>query len=773
MIRFALCFFCLLYTQYSLSQTRYTVSGTVKDAATGETLIGASVKIKELQTGTSTNAYGFFSLSAPAGKYELVTSYLGYTTQSVTIVLVKDLRQNIELTAGGNELQEVTVSAASSGNENVSGVQMGVEKLNMSTINSVPVVMGEKDIVKTIQLLPGVKTFGEANTGFYVRGGGADQNLILLDEATVYNASHLFGFFSTFNSDAIKDASLYKGGMPAQFGGRLSSVLDIKMNDGNNKQFGVEGGIGLIASRIKVEGPVVKNKGSFMVSARRTYADMFLGLSADTTVRGASLYFYDINAKLNYQFNEKNTVYLSGYFGRDVLGLRRLFSTDWGNVTGTFRWNHLFSNRLFLNSSVIYTNYNYVVESLSNSNDFRSTSTIRDVNLKEDFQYFINNRHSLRFGLNAIHHTILPGSISTSQTSSFNSKTIESRYGMENALYISDDWHISSKLNVMYGLRASWFALLGPGTFNTYNEDGDVQSAKHYGGGRTVANYVSLEPRLSAAYTFNDRNSIKASYNRNTQNIHLLSNSTTGSPMDAYIMSSNNVKPEIADQLALGYYRNFRDNVFEFSAEVYYKWLQNQIDYRDGAQLIANENVESQLLYGLGRAYGLELFLKKKYGNFNGWLGYTLSRTERKFDAISNGNYFPARQDRLHDITAVGIYKLNNRWTFSGTFVYGTGNAVTFPAGKYQVAGMTTFYYTERNGYRMPASHRLDLGATLEGKPGKKFRSSWTFSVYNVYSHKNPYTITFQDKENDPTRTEAVQTSLFGAVPSVSWNFKF
>ncbi len=768
-----LLFSCMLFVPAAFAQKNYTISGIVKDAATGETLIGATVKLQELQqNGAVTNAYGFFSLTEPAGDFTLVISYVGYQTVSQPIKLNKNTQVNI-LLIGGSSLKEVAITGDARKNENIENPQMGVTRLDLSQINNVPVIFGEKDVLKTIQLLPGVKSTGDGNTGFYVRGGGSDQNLILLDEAVVYNASHLFGFFSTFNSDAIKDVSLYKGGMPAQYGGRLSSVLDIKMLDGNDKDYTVQGGIGLIASRIKVEGPIVKDKGSFMISARRTYADLFLKLSPDSTTRGASLYFYDLNAKVNYHLDDKNTIYLSGYFGKDVLGLKNNFETNWGNQTATLRLNHIFNNKLFLNTSLIYSDYNFVVQSFTVNNDFKVTSKIRDFNLKEDFQYFITDKNTLSFGINATHHTISPGDVSTSANSAINAKTIQSRYGFETSAYVSDEWHVSNKLNLLYGVRLTSFSLLGPGTITTYSPDDAIVSSTQYQSGQVVKNYLNPEPRISASYTIDQQNSIKASYNRNTQNIHLLSNSTASSPTDLYVMSSNNIKPGISDQASVGFFKNSKDNQYEFSTEVYYKWLRNQIDYKNGAQLIANQDVESQLIYGTGRAYGWEVFLKKKYGKFNGWIGYTLSKTENRFDAVNNGNYFAATQDRIHDVSLVGIYKLGNRWTLSGTFVYGTGNAVTYPHGKYSVGGLTTFYYPDRNADRLPPYNRLDLGATLEGKQHKRFHSSWTFGLYNAYNRKNPYTITFRDNPDDPTRTQAVKTSLFGRIPSVTYNFNF
>jgi len=755
------------------AQQRFAISGTVRDASTGETLIGATVKLQSTaqNSGIATNAYGFYSLTATEGEYTLIVTYSGYQSNTQKIALNKALKINIDLISG-SDLQEVVISAAERKDENVKSPQMGLNKINMNDLDNVPVLLGEKDVLKTIQLLPGVKAGGEGNTGFFVRGGAADQNLILLDEATVYNSSHLLGFFSTFNADAIKDVSLYKGGMPSQYGGRLSSVLDVKMQDGNDKEYGLEGGLGLIASRIKAEGPIVKNKSSFMFSARRTYVDLLLKASGDSSLKNNTLNFYDINAKVNYKFDDKNTLFLSGYFGQDNIGIKDLFANDWGNTTATIRLNHVFNNRLFSNTSLIYNKYSYAIQLLDESSSAEVKSLIRDFNFKEDLQYYSSN-HILRFGLQATHHRIAPSDITTSANSSFNPLSIENRYGLEFAVYISDEWTISDKFNLLYGLRLSQFSLLGPGTINTYNGSGEVSSSSTYKSGEFVKNYFNLEPRLSASYSLNEKNSIKASYNRNTQNIHILTNSSTSSPTDQYVMSSNNIKPEIADQVALGFFKNSESNIFEFSAEVYYKWLQNQIDYKDAAELTANKDVESELLYGQGRAYGLELYGKKNKGRLTGWLSYTLSKTERQFDKINNGKYFNAKQDRTHDLALVAMYNLSRRWSLSANYIYSTGNAVTYPAGKYNVGGLTTYYYTERNANRMPYTSRLDIGATLKAKETKKFKSSWTFSVYNALNRKNPYSIQFRDKENDPTRTEAVQTSLFGIIPSVTYNFKF
>lgn len=765
--------FLLLSCTYSaIAQDSYTVNGVVRDSLSGETLIGVTIKFTgKTQKGTSSNAYGFYSYKLSDGEYDLSVSYIGYRSLNRSIRINSDTRIDLVMVPD-NILDEIVVLSEKR-NDNVVNAQMGIAKVNLSEIRNVPVLFGERDVLKTLQLLPGIKSAGEGNSGFYVRGGSTDQNLILLDEAPVYNASHLLGFFSTFNSDAIKDVSVFKGGMPAQYGGRLSSVLDIRMNDGNKKEFTADGGIGLISSRLKLEGPLVKDKSSFMISGRRTYADAFLAFARDSSIRKNTLYFYDINAKANYQLDDRNTVYLSGYFGRDELGLNQAFGFDWGNTTATLRWNHLYSKRLFSNSSLIYSNYNYVIENFLEENNFKVNSSIRDLNLKQDFQLALNNSHNLHFGLDLVHHTISPGSITANEVSSVNQVTVEKRKGTELAAYLSDEWEVNDKLNIVYGIRGSSFFLLGPGNFNNYDQEGNTSSAKNYDPGEIVKGYFNVEPRLSASYLINSITSLKGSYTRNTQNLHLMSNSTATSPTDLYIMSSNNVKPELSDQLALGYFRNFMADKYEFSAELYFKQMKNQIEYRSGTDLRGNTKVESDLLYGQGRAYGIELFVKKRFGKFNGWIGYTLSKTERKFDDINEGNWFFAKQDQTHDLSLVGIFKAGPRWTLSSAFVYNTGDAVTFPAGKYQVNDKTIFYYPERNTDRMPDYHRLDLSATREAKPGKKLQSSWSFGIYNVYNRKNAYSIDFRDDPDNSSKTQVVRTTLFGIIPSITWNFKF
>lgn len=748
----------------------FTISGTVRDGATGEVLIGATVGVS--RGGVVSNAYGFYSISLPAGLYHLLVSHTGYKADTVVVDLRRDTVLAMELRPAGAELADVVVSAARK-SDNIVRPMMGVQKLTINEIKNIPVLFGEKDVLKTIQLLPGIQFAGDGNSSFFVRGGGADQNLILLDEATVYNPSHLLGFFSTFNSDAIKDVTVYKGAMPAEYGGRLSSAVDIKMNDGNTKDYHFGGGIGLISTRLNAEGPIVRDKGSFSVSARRTYADIFLKFSSDSSVNENNLYFYDLNIKGNYKFDERNRVYLSGYFGRDNLSFGETFGIDYGNTTGTARWNHVFNNRLFSNTSFIYSNYSYRIRINSNNNDIHITSDIRDIHLKEDMEYYANADNKINFGFGVIHHNISPGIISATQTSSYNSLALQHKYSLENALYVSHEWSPGERCHLDYGVRLAEFSVLGPGTFYRYDAGGGVVDSAKYGSGSFVRSYVNLEPRVAASFQLDSSSSVKFGYNRNTQVLHLLSNSTSANPTDLWIPSSNNIRPGIADQVSAGYFRNFSRGRYEFSAEAYYKDLRNQIDYKNGAQLIANENVESQLLTGRGRAYGLELFIKKKAGRFNGWISYTLSRTELRIDGVNGGNWYPAKQDRTHDIGVVGIYQASRRWTLSGTWVYYTGNAVSFPSGKYQVLGQTAFYYGDRNSYRMPAYHRMDVAATLLGKKKARFESSWTFSIYNLYGRENAYSIAFQNDPDDPTHTQALRYALFRWIPSVTWNFKF
>jgi hypothetical protein len=755
-----------LYCLPLMAQQNVVLSGTVRDKKTGESLIKAVIRIQELpNAGIISNEYGFYSLSLPKGNYVAVVSQVGYETLVQKIKLDSSVSIDFKLETK-NQLREVVVESSRK-NDNLTKAQMGTETINMSAISKVPVIFGEKDLLKTIQLLPGVKSAGEGNSGFFVRGGGADQNLILLDEAPVYNATHLLGFFSTFNSDAIKDATIIKGNSGSQYGGRLSSVLDVKMKEGNNQDYTVNGGLGLISSKVSIEGPLQKNKSSFILSGRRTYADVFL--KATEKFKDNILYFYDLNAKANYQINAKNKVYISGYFGRDELGLGQDFGIDWGNKTGTIRWNKIISNRLFLNTSLIYSDYNYNVKLKNGATNFNINSNIKDVNLKQDYTLYANGLNTLRFGFNSILHTITP---STFSGTVINSVAKEGRNGLENALYLTNNYRANNQLTIDYGMRLSTYTLMGGDVYNIY-ENGVVKSSVKLNRSSFGKTYANLEPRITTNYRISDETSIKAGYARNVQHLHLLSNSVASSPSDQWIGNSYNIKPEIADQLSLGYVTKLFKSKFELTAETYYKYLQNQIDYKDGAEINTVSDVESVLLYGIGRAYGLELLLKKKEGRLTGWIGYTLSKTERKIDGINEGKWYNARQDRTHDISVVGIYELNSRWSISGVFVYNTGDAVTYPTGKYNLQGQTLYQYAARNENRMPAYHRLDFSATYEKNKTKRMHGSWNFSLYNVYGRENAYRISFKDDPNDPTRTQIIRTALFRWVPSVTYQFKF
>ncbi|HEY8894299.1 MAG TPA: TonB-dependent receptor [Niastella sp.] len=755
----------LFSTALLQAQSKYTISGTVKQKSSGESLIGVSVVIAENpKVGVITNEYGFYSLSLPKGSYTLRFSYTGYKQELVPVKLDSNVTISLNLTDEGS-MKEVVVSAHK-GHDNITKATMGTEVLNMKTAAKIPVVFGEKDLVKTIQLMPGVKSNGEGSNGFSVRGGATDQNLIVLDEAPVYNASHLLGIFSTFNSDAIKDATIIKGNSPAQFGGRLSSVLDVKMKEGNNKDYQVSGGIGLISSRLTIEGPVQKERSSFIISGRRTYADLFARMSSD--FKDINLYFYDLNAKANLALNDKNKLYFSGYFGKDVLGVSKAFGSDWGNATATLRWNSLWSSKLFSNTSFIYSNYDFNVSFKSDGSEMNFNSHIRDLNLKQDFTYYANARNTIRFGFNMIEHTITP--TKAGGTDIISDK--KSRKGLENAVYAGNSWKATDRINIDYGLRFSFYHVLGGDTYNVYEKNQLVQSIQ-LAEGKVGKTYYNWEPRLSMSYMLNNTASVKMGYARNTQNLHLMSNSTGGSPTDQWIGNSYNIKPEIADQVSIGFSKNIKDNAWELGTEAYYKTMQNQIDYRDGADINTVPDIESELLFGKGRAYGLEILLKKKKGALTGWIGYTLSKTERKIEGINNGEWYNAKQDRTHDLSIVGIYTLSPKWTLSGTFIYNTGNAVTFPTGKYVLNNMVMYQYGKRNADRMPATHRLDLSVTYE-KPAKgKFQSSWSFGLYNAYGRRNPYSITFKENKDNPQKIDAVQTSLFQWIPSATYNFKF
>jgi hypothetical protein len=766
-----LIFFFIFFPLLVSGQKNYTLSGKITDSETGEDLIGVSVLVVELVKGTTTNSYGFYSLSLPEGEYSIRYSYVGYKNDTRKIDFRKNQILNLEISPSILALDEIVISSERE-NRNLSITETGLEKISIKDVETIPVIFGEKDILKTLQLLPGISNSSEGSSGFNVRGGSMGQNLILLDEAPVYSSSHLMGFFSVFNSDAIKDVTLFKGGIPACYGGRASSVLDITMNNGNSKTFSTSGGIGLVSSRLTLEGPIIDDKLSFIISGRRTYADLVAKLLfPDKLVSNdMEFYFYDLNAKINYTINYKNRLFLSGYFGKDIFEIGNDIGTGWGNTTGTLRWNHLFSEKAFSNTSIIYSQYDYGF--IFGQKGLRLKSGIEDLSFKEDLTAYLNTENTLKFGIDLKFHRFRPGEFTTDDTSGYQIILMEKR-ALEGSVYIQNEHKITSRLNANYGVRFSSFSQIGPGWFYKYNADNEPVDSSWYRNGKTVFPRFSFEPRVSLNYLVNSKNSLKASYVRMVQYLHLLSNSTSGSPTDIWMPSSNNLKPAIVDQISAGWFRNFLDNRFETSVEVYFKSLNNTVDYEDGAEIILNKYVESQILTGKGRAYGLELYAKKKYGKLTGWLSYTLSRAENKIEGINEYNWYPVKFDKTHNVSIVAIYKIGKRLTISGDWTYATGNAVTFPSGKYILDNNPIPYYTERNGYRMPSYHRLDVSLTLKGKNRKKLKSEWDFSFYNLYNRHNAYMITFRESETTPGTTEAVRLSLFGIVPSISYNFRF
>ncbi|HEY3372468.1 MAG TPA: carboxypeptidase-like regulatory domain-containing protein [Prolixibacteraceae bacterium] len=767
--------FCLLILlnvfSGAFSQKKYTLSGTISDSENGEDLAGAILSVQNTTYKALCNSYGFYSITLPEGDYHIMIQYVGYEIQLVNLSLHSSQIINFKLMAVSYELDSIDVKGERA-DHNVTSMAMGNLKINPHQIENIPVLFGERDLIKTLQLLPGIKTAGEGNTGFYVRGGGLDQNLILLDEAPVYNASHLLGFFSVFNSEAIRDAELLKGSIPAEYGGRASSVLDVRMKEGNMKDYQTAGNVGLISSNLSFEGPVKEDVSSFIISARRTYADLFLKLAPNKELRQTQLYFYDLNLKTNFKLNETNRLFISGYLGRDKFKMQDQFGFDGGSRTATIRLNHTFNEKLFSNSSLIFSKYSYQID-ISGNNDVLLGSEIKDFNLKQDFSWFLNTKNTLKFGANVIDHTIVPGEVEAAKGSVYETYAVRPRRAIESAFYASNSQQLSEHLKIYYGLRLALFSNVGPGDFYRFDDQGNVIQTIGYDHFKWVKTQGGPEPRLAIHYQLGPQEAVKASYNRIYQFIHLLSNSTASTPTDVWLPSSDNVKPQICDQWTLGYFRNSKKNMFESSMEVYYKNLLNQIDYRNGADLVFNSTVESELIFGRGWAYGAEFLVKKNEGRLTGWLGYTWSKSMRQFDLVDNGSPFPARQDRRHDISLVGMYDLSRKLKFSATWVFNTGNAVTFPTGKYMVDGQMVALYTKRNGYRMPNYHRLDLGLTWIRKQTAQFESSWNFSIYNAYGRENAYFISFRQSKVDPDKTEAVQISLFKMIPSISYKFKF
>ncbi len=771
------------------AQNTFTLSGEIKDSLNGETLIGVLVKVIETNKTISTNSYGSFSLNLPKGKYTLVISYLGYQNITIKTNLDKNTYLNLTLFQKNSFKKEVLIKGERQ-DQNVISTEMSRVELSGEKVKKLPVIFGEPDILKAITLLPGIKSGGEGGTGFYVRGGGPDQNLILMDEAVVYNPSHLFGFLSVFNTDVVKNIEVIKGGIPANFDGRLSSILNVNMREGNNKKYEFNGGIGLIASRFSIEGPIKKNKSSFLIAARRTYIDMLVQPFLPKSAQGNSYYFYDLNLKMNWQLGEKDKLFLSSYFGRDILAFQSPinkninFNLGWGNATASLRWNHIYKSKLFSNTSLIYNRYDLFNDFKFGTNGFSIRSGINDWNIKSDFTWYIANKHMVKFGVNYIFHTFIPG-IASGAIGAINlDQEISKQYAHELVFYGLDEWQVFQRVLINVGLRVVGFNRVGPYEQTEFNSDNQKTGVvKKYGVNESMAFYPRLEPRLNVNYLLSEASSIKASYMVTYQFIHLATTSGAQFPVDLWVPSSKLVKPQEAQQVAIGYYRNFMNNKYEASAETYYKKMINQIEFKPFSQLFFNANLEKEMIFGQGEAYGLELFLKKKVGRLNGWIGYTWSRAYRQFDQLNQGQAYFFKYDRTHDMSIVLSYNINKKWSGSFVFVYGTGNAVTLPVARYpykigydavtnQVKYTFIDLYDKINSFRLPSYHRADISFSYTHKKTVKWESTWNFSVYNIYNRANPYFIYFYP-DLDKLEVKAYMVYLFPILPSVAWNFKF
>ncbi|WP_026713108.1 TonB-dependent receptor [Flavobacterium daejeonense] len=781
----------LLVSFSAFAQQKFTLSGIITDGKNNETLIGVNVYFPDLKTGTTTNEYGFYSISVPQGNHNINISYIGYQNIEKNVSLNQSTKMNWELKENGEILNEVVIKD-NSGRSNTRTPEMSVNKLSIASIKKMPVVLGEVDVIKSILLLPGVTNAGEGASGFNVRGGGADQNLILLDEATIYNSSHVFGFFSVFNPDAIKDLKLYKGGIPARFGGRASSVLDIYQKDGNSNDFHVNGGIGLISSRLLAEGPIVKDKASFLIGGRASYAHLFLKLSEEQ--KNNSAYFYDLNTKLSYKINDNNSLYLSGYFGRDVFAIDKSFSNTYGNTTLNLRWNHLFSDKLFSNLSLIYSDYYYGLD--LDFIGFNWESGIKNYNIKYDFKNYISDNFKLNYGVNGIYYNFNPGTIvPSSEDSGINPDQLDQKYAFEPAAYIEAENKISKKFTVAYGLRYSLFYRLGNSTINLYENNNPVVfnsdfriyekaipiGTKYYGKNKTIKSFNNFEPRFAVSYQLNEDQAVKASYNRMVQYLQLVSNTSSPTPLDVWMPSDTYIKPQIAHQVAIGYFKNIRNGDYSIEIESFYKKTQNRMDYIDGADLIANEAIEQVVLNGRMRSYGLEMMFKKNEGRLNGWISYTLSKSEQQTPGrtpeeigINYGKWYNSAYDKTHNLAITSAYKLNEKWDFGANFILQSGQPVTYPDGKYNYLGVDVPHYGLRNRNRLPLYHHLDVSATLTPAKNKdrNWKGEWVFSIYNLYNRQNAASMNFR-QNSDTAANEAVKTSIFGIVPAVSYNFKF
>ena len=770
-----LLFLLLFCTDLPAQSKRFTISGNITESATGEDLIGATVYVEELKTGTSANAYGFYSLSLPEGKYNLVFSFVGFQNEAQVVDLKNDIRLNIKLEEVANVIGEVVVSAEGR-NANVSRSEMSVERISMKALKRIPALMGEVDVIKAIQLLPGVQSTAEGSSGFSVRGGSHDQNLIILDEATVYNASHLMGFFSVFNNDAIKDVKLYKGDIPANFGGRLSSLLDVRTKDGNSHRFAATGGVGTISSRLTVEGPAFSDKLTYLASGRRTYADVFLAFANDADLRKSTLYFYDLNAKVNYRINDNNRLFFAAYLGRDKFA-NAFAGMDFGNQTVTLRWNHLFSSKLFSNFTLIGSFYDYyLMTELSEQVSMDWKSKLQDFGFKADFSYHLNPNNNIKFGYHLTHHGFMPGEGGGVGERSIIAHFSEPKeYALEHAWFAANENKIGRNFTIKYGLRYTLFQNIGNGEQVYKLENYAVKDSATYARGTIYHSYGRWEPRLGMVYEFNEANSVKASYSHTVQFIQLASNSSAGSPLDVWFQSTPNVRPQMCNQFAVGYFRNFKDNMFETSVELYYKKMEDVIDFKDHADLIANENLEQELRFGSGQAYGLELMVRKNDGKLNGWVSYTLSKARRKVDEINDGQWYRSPYDKPNNISVVLNYELSRQWIVSANWVYASGTPVTYPTGRYEIEGRYVPIYSGRNEFRYPDYHRLDLSATwsFKGNATRRFKSELNFSVYNAYGRHNPWTIMFRQEKDNPDKVYAEMVYLFSFVPSITYNFTF
>lgn len=786
----------LLFLVLSLpaaGQEKFTINGTIRDGSNGEALIGVTVYIREISNGTVTNEYGFYSITLPQGTYTVTCSYVGFQSFTRTVTLDRNVQLPVELQPEAAQLQEVVVEAETE-QANVENLEMSTNKLEIKTILRTPMLFGESDLLRSLQLLPGVSTVGEGASGFNVRGGSVGQNLILLDEAPVYNSSHLFGFFSVFNPDAVKDTKLYKGAVPSRYGGRLASILDVRMKEGNSKKYEVTGGIGTVFSRLAIEGPIVKDKASFIVAARRSYIDVLARPFVPILQNGGALNFYDLTLKTNYNIDRRNRLFLSGYFGRDVFRFDKTQGFNWGNATATLRWNHLFNERLFLNVTGVYSDYDYALQfGKDDLNRFSWNSAITNYIFRPQFTYFLDSRNELNFGTDATYYTFIPANAQGVTNGDVIDISLGRKYNLETSVYVGNAQKISDVLSLEYGLRYSMFQNFGPGIEYVYGDSlagvrKPVVGSRTYENGELISRYGNLEPRFSFRVQAGPRASVKGSYNRMAQYLHLISNTTASNPLDVWNPSSNNIKPQLADQFTLGYFRDLtEDKNYEFSVEAYYRDTKNQIDYIDGADLLINQYLEGDLLSGVGRSYGLELYAQKKKGRLNGWVSYTIGKTELKVDGINQGNWYPTRFNQLHNLKAAAFYELSRRWSISANFIFTSGTPTTFPTSRYMQQGILIPYnaFESRNNVNLPDYHRLDISFRLEGKSvkknGKVRKNSdyWVFSLYNVYARRNPFSIYFSQTDQrtpvgQPITSQATQLSIIGTiVPSVSYNFKF